>query len=144
MHEVDVKLREMRPSDEAFIANSWKESFRWSPSVRWIPNGPYFGEMNKRVRDIVARAKVLVACNPVADDHIVGWCCTEGNVLHYVYVKTPLRGNGYAMALIERSFGSIPSPVRVTHWTEHCERFARSHQWLYTPSALVLEKGKAA
>jgi hypothetical protein len=143
MADCDVKLRPFRDSDKAFVLNSWKESYRWAPEVRWVPNVAYFNEMNRRVEDLSSRGKVLVACNPVDDDHIVGWCCSDGGLLHYVYVKTPMRGSGYALELIAKS-GLNTKAIVCTHWTEHCEKFARKHGWIYTPSALTEKKGKAA
>ena len=139
MPDLDVKLRELKDSDRAFVLNSWKESYRWAPEIRWVPNHAYFHEMNRRVEDLLKRGNVLVACNPVDDDHIVGWCCTEGSTLHYVYVKTPIRGEGYAMGLIKAAGVNLDS-VACTHWTEHCERFARKHKWLYVPSNLKIGK----
>jgi hypothetical protein len=143
MGELEIKIRPVRDSDTAFITNSWKESYRWSPDARWVPNGPYFHEINKRVPELMKRGQVLVACNPVDDDHILGWICTEGETLHYVYVKTPMRGAGYALALIKAAMGKIPERVTCSHWTEHCERFARNHNWQYVPSTTKCEKRAA-
>lgn len=132
----EVRIREFREEDKAFIADSWKKSFRWSPCSKWISNGAYYGEMNKRVDDLLSRGRTLVACNPVSDDHIVGWVCVEGDVVHYLYVKTPMRGNGYAKELLRSAIGSIPKPLKISHWTEHCERYANQHGWTYVPSRI--------
>jgi len=46
---LQIEIRPMGEDDKAFVASSWKKSFRSSSTVSWVGNSNYYDEMNKRV-----------------------------------------------------------------------------------------------
>jgi GNAT superfamily N-acetyltransferase len=84
----DIRLA--RPSDLAFVKNAWLESFK----VRAL------AKIEREV-DKLARAHVTVACDHEDDDTLLAFAAAHDGVLHYAYVKEPMRGHGIARALIE-------------------------------------------
>lgn len=87
-----ISVRFMVPEDLGFIAASWFESY-WKATIR--PTGcPY--EVYKPAQDaiikrLLARSKVIVITSAAVPDEIVGYGVTEGDVAHYVYVKSAYR-----------------------------------------------------
>ena len=134
------------PEDEALIYSSWKESYshsRWATQFR---RPLYFYLQGLIIRDLLARAAVLVACAEDDPDVIVGWSCTgPGDVVHYGWVKARFRGNGIARALLAPFEGRA---VVCTHAQQEYDRMRGEWVprvpagWRFDPEMMV--KGKVA
>ena len=117
-------IRKGRADDLPLVYDSWVQSYRAS----------HFGEaMNlagisySRFQDLLAKnilgresTVLTVAVWPTEgedDTHapVVGWACTEGTVIHYVWVRTQWRGPemGVARALL----GDMGQYTTATHKT---------------------------
>lgn len=139
----EVVLREMRSDDVPLITRSWKDNYRFSsPDSSWLTSRQecsryYFKEMNARVERLLERSAVIVACNPVDSDHVLGWACAsnEGGqrVMHYVWVRDAFRRLGIARTMLGAlGFGS--PPIVVSHWTKMCESLQENVPLKYCPS----------
>jgi GNAT superfamily N-acetyltransferase len=104
-------LREGRPDDHAFVAESWLQSDKHSPSGR--DDGPgYMARAKVRIRRILGRSELRVLCSKEDSDAILAWAVV-GHLagvrpgpdplrpaVYYVYVRTELRRQGLARLLL--------------------------------------------
>lgn len=146
--EVDglmVGFRGALADDEAIVFNAWLLAHRkhgdWPPR---LSSQRYFAEHKETIAKLIARSRMLVACNEQRPSQVLGFICWEVDTLHWVFVKQPFRHNGIGRALLVRAF---PGPeltasmggaeVRCSHWTMRAEQLrAAGHRWRYDPFAL--------
>ena len=76
-------MRHAVAGDGAFVRNPWIE----------------IGKM--RINWLVKNARVVVACDPADPDTLAGCMVHEGPVLHFIYVKSHMRGLGIARELLQ-------------------------------------------
>ena len=91
-------IRLMKPSDRAFVANSWLRSYEWSRDSGGLSRQAYWQSHGPMVDAILDRSRVDVFCDPEDEWHVLGWVCYEPEVLHFVYVKTGMRDNKFPEA----------------------------------------------
>lgn len=91
MSDSPFRIREARPSDRAFVAHAWNESYR----VRLM------AKVEREISKLVHGARIKIACHREDDDTLFGFAALSDGALHYAYVKEALRGEGIARALIE-------------------------------------------
>jgi GNAT superfamily N-acetyltransferase len=84
-------VREARQSDLAFVTSSWKESFL--ARARAL--------ITREILRAIDRGRVLVACDKLDEDALVGFAAFGDDELHYVYVKEAFRKEGAARDLLE-------------------------------------------
>lgn len=91
---IPFSLRLGRPSDLAFVVDSWVK--------RGHARNERLSDATARVRAVLADAttELRIACLPDDEDAILGWSVVSPPALHYVYVRKELRGNGIARALL--------------------------------------------
>lgn len=110
--DAPVLHRQMRPEDAPFVFGTWT---RWVRSYgRWLrllPDRVFFNASRgyrAHVEQVVARSRVLVACDPDAPEVIFGYAVAEPpRLLHMVYVRGDMRrrwriGSDLARALIPK------------------------------------------
>lgn len=113
---VPVAFRPPMASDGNFVFNSWLRSHRDEAECSFMTNDVYYARQADRVRRVLKRAGVIVACNPEDSGQIFGFICFEPGIAHYVYVKYPFRKFGIARHLVERALGRVgDSPIVATH-----------------------------
>ena len=143
-----IKLRKVRDTDWGLIYSDWKKSYR-DGHPELCPGVPYsaavyFDVMKRRIQSLKQRCDWVIACDEDDDNFILGWCCHEGPVLHYVYTRKGAsdiyRHKGIAAQLTKH----LPRPLVVTHWTRAAEVIQEKHAGdiLYQPSRIP--GGKAA
>lgn len=126
------RVREGRETDLGLVYDSWAQSFYDAPAVRGAPRGLYFAGMRPRIRRLLERGRLLVACDIADEDTLLGWACCEDTapgVLHYVFVRKDVRGGGVARALIEAA-GDIGA---YSHKSRGVSRVPDG--WIYDPFA---------
>lgn len=99
----DVKVRTARAGDQAYVASTWLRSLtNGRPSAR----DDELRTTIDRVLDHKA-TRILVACERKQEAKLYGWLAhvpLESRALvHYLYVREPLRGRGIARALADRA-----------------------------------------
>lgn len=70
----------------------------------------------KRVRQLVARSQVRIACDEMEHASILGFCVVEANTLHFLMAKRWCHGAGLTVELFGRLLGEDYSrPLAYTH-----------------------------
>lgn len=141
-----VVFRPMVNGDRAFFASSWLKSYRRADAVRGVEQQTYFYFHHRLLERLVARSKVVIACDRADPDRIYGFACFEelnGTcVLHYVYVRKSRQGLGIGSALLDEVLRvCAPSALVWTHqtrgwaaWIRHyCARAGVELARLYNP-----------
>jgi hypothetical protein len=126
-------IRPIRPTDVAFVTESWMRSA--SQTVIGRDSGPgYIREMKRTIRDILARPTVtpVVACDLEDKDAIYGYCVADLEappVVYYLYVKAEARRFGIARGLL----GGLLAGQRVeyTHRPSVPFRLPIPESWTY-------------
>lgn len=151
----------LRPMDlgaageRSFIAKSWVESFSSSALAQyitfqgtfsnnrapWQPSQEYWDTWNAIVGGLLESAHVTVADE---DGLIAGFICWElgddGVVVHYLYVRLMMRGQGVARALVE----SLPAGnVQFTHRSRGVRRVPSEWRFSLEP-LMATRRGKEA
>jgi len=89
-----IKIRPSRASDIPLVIDSWAQSYFGAPAIRGCTRDDYFPRMHSYIVRILARVdvKLGVVCVQSDDDVILGWACTEGDVLHYMWTRDSADG----------------------------------------------------
>jgi len=115
MSERPWLLADARPTDMAFVFDSWLKSYADSSFACDIDNDSYYANQQSVIVDLVKRSNVVVAVDQEDSDHLFGWACVEQSgpthIVHYVFVKHAMRGMGVARSILE---ALVP-----THSKEH-------------------------
>lgn len=108
-----VMIRPGRAADHPFVLNSWLKQHRRSEAALFVPRQVFFERHHDLAERILARAELRVAAAPDDEDAILGWlvCEAGGAVVHYCYVKAPLRRLGIARLLMR----GVPGDFRFSH-----------------------------
>lgn len=94
-----IRLRPGEANDFGFVIDSWIRSYRDSPWAR-LAGTCYVAGHDALIKRLMTRSATTVACYEADPDTILGWACTEGRIVHYVYVKHSLRRKGIARMLL--------------------------------------------
>lgn len=95
------QLRLATFEDLRFVKSSWFDSYWNCYAKKKIEGVIYREEMRAAIeRTINPTVRVLVAFFPEVPDEVLGWSATEGDVLHYVYVKGVYRRRGIGRGLV--------------------------------------------
>ena len=99
----------------SLVYSTWLRSYQQSgPSVRKVSRTDFFAGHHKVLDGIFARDPVVkLAVFPDDPTVVFGWSVTEGNAVHYVYVKPDFRRFGVATALLSH----INRPFSYSHYT---------------------------
>lgn len=128
---IDVLTREATRKDLPFLFDSY-----WRSYVAYAgrPRESALMRLRDRFSGLWLRAKFILAVNPESPEHILGWVCYEGPVIHYAYVKAAYRNQGLAQMLCDiaesaRMPGAAErGPLYATHWTPTAQLIASTHQ----------------
>lgn len=115
-----IRFRPAVPADFAFCYKSMLNSIYFGGDAKRSEELRDFYTGYTRHVDVALRrgATLTVACPLDCDDTILGFVLTEGEVVHYAYVKLPFRQLGIASALLEHA--GIAPGFRYTHETKDC------------------------
>ncbi|NIV38901.1 MAG: GNAT family N-acetyltransferase [Anaerolineae bacterium] len=131
---------------EAFLFNSWLESYRSSDSARNVATDIYMGHHHRLIESLLEDSDNLTAVAVDLDDpdQYYGWAMGTHRgpalVLHYVYVKSSFRRFGLARLLVEHLAWRREGETHIffaTHQT-HTGRGIIRHRpdWHYHPYLL--------
>jgi hypothetical protein len=121
-----ARIRPIEPEDVAFVICSWLEGY-WDdgPFELVMPKSQWWRRWHVVIENILAdeRCKTLIACNPENEEQLYGFVSARPpDILHWVYVKQPYRGNGIAKEL-ELDAG-LRLPFRLSHWSSGADRMS--------------------
>jgi len=115
-----VSIRPAQPDDIPFIYSVWLRSYRHdSPITRYIKQETFFKEHQRLLDRLMLRqsVKVTICCSESDPALIFGFMAYETpNIIHFIYVKKPFRGEGFAKLLI-KSQGIVLEQCQTTHLT---------------------------
>lgn len=71
--------------------------------MRCVGNDVYHPAMLRRIKRLVGKSTVRVACDEQDSDTLLGFVVVEPGqgVLHYAYVRKDLRGNGITSSMLD-------------------------------------------
>lgn len=121
-------IRDARP----LVFATWLRSFQATSDLgKKLPRDAFFASHHRVIERILARgATVTLAVLPDDTSVVFGWSVTEGNVVHYVYVKPDFRKFGLATALLAH----VEKPFTYSHATSALPKLAHKlHNCTYNP-----------
>ncbi|HVP49626.1 MAG TPA: hypothetical protein VMT56_00240 [Candidatus Bathyarchaeia archaeon] len=97
----DFGMRSMRPTDLAFVFQSWLTSYENSPFARHVSPPLYYRAHHKLIERLLTRSTTRIAHALEDEDTILGWIVFQRNpdCVHYSFVKPPFRRHGVFRAL---------------------------------------------
>lgn len=98
-----ISVRPGNSTDLPFIMSTWLNgTYYGNDWIKEIEKGIFMSTYHDLLERLLYRETVLVtvACLKEASDVILGYCVTEGPVLHYVFIKPVWRGIGLARDLV--------------------------------------------
>lgn len=128
-------LRAAEEGDLNFIRKTWITEYMSSHWARTMGKPNYIAEQWK-VRDrLLSRGTLLIAGRESEPTSIAGWVCTEGQKVHFIYVKERWRKLGVARMLLAPL---LTAPVVCTHRTDLCAELPVPKQWTFNQYAAFL------
>lgn len=129
--------REREAGDGALIFSSWLKSYGKALGLHGEDKKVYFAAQHETVERLLARGRVVVACDPQAPAEVWAWLCFEdkapGCLVHFVYTKQVYRRFGLASRLVQLAEAMAPGPVSHSHETEAGAVLAAQHPSTYKP-----------
>lgn len=127
-------LRPGTQQDLAFVVESWLLSFRDKARARTCGD-LYMREYKAKIRELLKRADLLVACDVDDPWFIVGFAVTsvghdETHRVHYVFVRKECRREGIARSLL----GDLLDTGGV-HYSHVSHQVNAPAAWVYNPIA---------
>ena len=125
--QIGILLRKPEPDDRAirFVLDSWCKTVAAEPpwdfaTPRHTPPLPHpllIYEHDTILKKIIHKSTITLACDPDDPDTVWGYVCCDGELLHFIYVKTAFRGFGIGGCLL-RSAGIPKGRMMISHRTE--------------------------
>lgn len=138
-------LRPLNRDDEQelnLVYAGWMRTYGRSFDARHGLETPVlFRMLTPVIRRLVEASTITVACD---HDAVLGWVAIEGELLHYVCVKSRWQRLGVATHLLE---GFVPRAMRYSHMTADGLRLRTSlapKDWTYSPMERFETKEMAA
>lgn len=135
-------LRPAEDRDTAFVIGSWLESYKnAAPKGTWrhqLPWPRYRRQQTAVIKHAMEHGSTVVACVPDDTDHLLGFACGRGSVVHYVHVRPERRRLGLATMLVQTlSLGG--GTCEASHMTPAGEHLGRKFSLTYNPLSAMVE-----
>jgi hypothetical protein len=124
--QIAILLRKPEPDDRAigFVLDSWCKTVAAEPPWDFAathhtppPPHPLLIYMHDTIlKKIIRNSTITLACDPYDPDTVWGYICSDGDLLHFVYVKSAFRGFGIGGCLF-RSAGLPSGKIEISHRT---------------------------
>ena len=104
-----VNIDQMHVTDRPFVLDSWLRSYE-PEGLKGHERAKYYRNERVVAERCISHGRTMVATIPGPERQIVGWCCMqpgEPPIVHYVYVKSIMRGNGIAIDLVIAALDGI-------------------------------------
>lgn len=141
MSEELIKIRPLADTDKNFIYSTWLNALyygnRWAKDIEPVTGAPIdiFGEIDEPafylnyravIDRLLSRCGTMVACLKEDEDVILGYCVTEPEILHFIFIKDAWRRAGIAKKLVPKGIKAV------THLTK-LGYYAKRKSWKYNP-----------
>ena len=143
----DVRIRNVKDEDIAFIYATWLRSYRESGILPKRVRKHIFFTAYGMILDNLLTAKntqIIIACRPEDEDTILGYIVFEKQILHYIYVKELFQGYKIGNELYKAAFPKPPTDIYITAMTDtdNAQGFIKSKpQFIYDPF-ILFNKGE--
>jgi len=124
--QIAILLRKPEPDDRVmgFVLDSWCKTVASEPPWDFAathhtppPPHPLLIYMHDTIlKKIIRNSTITLACDPDDPDTVWGYICSDGDLLHFVYVKSAFRGFGIGGCLF-RSAGLPSGKIEISHRT---------------------------
>lgn len=132
-------IRDAKGTDLAFIYSTWLKSYRSDSAIAArCRTSVFYSAYNPILDRILAATDTLtvVACLPDNPNVILGYLVSQGDLIHYVFIKEDWRQQGIAKTLWEHVGGHEQTVF--THRTKTAEPILdRFPMLIYNPFALM-------
>lgn len=125
-----IFVRAMTAADRPFVFGTWLASYQQALDVRGVRPDTYKAGMTARIAALLARGRTVVAVETAAPTAGLGWCCSEGDTVHFVYVKRDARRHGVATAMLP------PEARAYSHRTYLVQHLRRAATMQFDPFAI--------
>mgnify|MGYP003624435676 FL=1 len=119
-------IRDMKKIDEDFIYHSWLYSVK-------NPNKAISSMTRYVIDDVVANNNIRICCNDEDENHILGWIAygkmDNTPLLHFIFIKKALRGNGLATDLVRDVFPDSSKDIFCTYWSHYLQKIDAKRKW---------------
>lgn len=116
---LNVLARQLDPSHRKLIINKWLTTLRHlNLEFKQMDSKSYYKHYESYIKGILARPTVQIRLLVLESDNdiVFGWSAFENDVLHYVHVQEPYRGQKYSYDLIPTNIVSFSH--RTKYWNE--------------------------
>ena len=144
--QIGILLRKPEPDDRAirFVLDSWCKTVAAEPpwdfsSTRHTPPPPHpllIYEQDTLLKKIIRNSSITLACDPDDPDTVWGYVCCDGELLHFIYVKSAFRGFGIGGCLL-RSAGIPKGKMMISHRTERLFTAFPNIRFFYHPYRMI-------
>ena len=124
--QMGILLRKCEPDERALglVADSWTKTVAaespWSSPPHTTPPPPpslLIYEHDTLLKRIIRTSTLTLACDPDDEDTVWGFVCADGDLLHFIYVKSAFRGFGIGGCLFRAA--SLPGGnIVISHRTK--------------------------
>lgn len=114
------------PSDRAFITDAWLKGWKKSPFAGVVPNNLFDQVFYESLRQLRDRGMTILILESTEVDSQIGFIAFEEAavpVLHWVYVKPILRGEGFFQQLLAAAGAPEGQSFLYTYRTPDCRKF---------------------
>jgi hypothetical protein len=98
-----LKLRKVMDGDIAFIASTWIDHIAALKYFRRCPRRVIRENLFDKVKDVVKKSNVVVACFDGDESQIFGYIIFKDEALHFLYTKLLYRKMGIAKTLLKEA-----------------------------------------
>ena len=120
--QIGILLRKPEPDERAlrFVLDSWCKTVAAEPPWDFstphhtppLPHPLMIYEHDTLLKKIIPHSTITLACDPDDPDTVWGYVCTDGDLLHFIYVKSAFRGFGIGGCLLRAA--ELPSSNVIT------------------------------
>ena len=148
--QIGILLRQPEPDDRAlgFVLDSWVKTVAadspWAVATAGsTPHAPtplppplikYHHDII--LKKLIPHSDITLACDPDDADTIWGYICTDGELLHFIYVKAAFRGFGIGGCLL-RAAGLPDSNISTSHRTKSLFVAFPGVRFLWNPYRMI-------
>lgn len=113
--ELPVAYRRSRDEDRAFVLSTWLRSYKARGMAYGVDSASYYAGQRVVAERLLDALGATVACADDDDDVIYGWIVSDGQIVHYAYIKRELRHCGLEECLLSEAGVDPGKPATQSH-----------------------------
>lgn len=125
-----LELRPFVDTDRNYVISSWLKSYagKSRDGREYDKLASFYEDYGPIVCGLVDSGSIMVAAFEDLPDAIIGWFCSNNDLLHYVHVKPRWRRMGVARWMLS---GAEELPLTYTHRTADSGKCPVPEKWEY-------------